>query len=545
MAVGVGIGLDISEDQIRVVQLRRTGRGIQLQALGALAPPSGALSGGVVHDARLLAEGLRRLFRESRITGSYPRVVVGLPGRVAASRVLELPSMSPDELRAVVAGEMEHYRMIPAGQGTFDFVTLGQAATSNSQVRLLLMAADSRIVDGYREALRQAGVHMAALEPVALAACRAAFPSVKSGGVALILVGARTSDLAIFSNGVLRYCRQMDTGLLDLVAGSQSSSLDLPETEERVEAPPEEVVSLPSLGGVAGGDLQSLVYELQRSLDFYHREAPAAERVERVVLAADTGRLRGLERYLELNLGLPVALCRPFEGVGHSDARLNPEQFSRDESAYAAAVGLALRAIEEVPQAPRMDLSDTGPESRLAKVAPRWLTWALGVSIVLVVLSSLTWFVVGQAVQKRQQMLSASKAELARVTQIESERTSAARRAREAQAIVQLRGLPWSDILLEVSAFMPKGAWLTNLGTSSGNVLQLEGLALSADSVATLMDSLIRSPLFSRPRLAYVQKETVGRRPLVKYQIQVVVSQSPAGSDTPERVPSPVAGGQQ
>jgi type IV pilus assembly protein PilM len=537
MAVSAGIGLDIGEDQIRVVELRRTSRGLQLQAMGAAPPPPGALSGGAVLDVRLLAEGLRRVLRENRISSFVPRVVVGLPGRVAASRVLELPEMPKADMRAVVAGEMEHYRMIPAGQGTFDFVTLGEPNPNSGQVRLLLMAADKKVVDTYREALRLAGLPMSALEPLSLAASRAAFSSVNRGGVALVAVGARTTELAIFSDGALCYSRQIDTGGLDLSGPNPSATLDLSQSAEPAKVPLEESVTLPALGGVAGGDLQSLVYELRRSLDFYHREAPAAGRVERVVLSADGSRLRGLDRYLETNLGLPVSMCQPFQGVAHSNSRVNSEYLRQVGPAFASAMGLALRALEEVPQAPRLDLSDTGAESRLAKVAPRWLTWALGISILLVVITSIASFLVGGVVQKRQQLLAASKAELARVTELERERTSAARRAEEAQHLVQLRGLPWSEILFQVSEFIPQGVWLTNLGTESGNVLSLEGVALSADSVATLMDSLTRSALFSGPRMTSIQKDTSGRHALVKYQMKVTVTQPPPEARAPAGAP--------
>jgi type IV pilus assembly protein PilM len=529
--------LEIGEDRIRAVELRRSGRSIQLHALGTAPVPQGALRGGTVEDVRLLAEGVRRALREHHVSGTM--AVVGLPGRAAASRVLELPAMRKDELRAVVAGEMEHYRMIPAGQGTFDFVTLGEEQQDgNGQVRLLLMAADKKIVDSYREVLRLAGLQMLALEPLSLAASRSAFSSLSSGGVAMVVVGPRTTELAIFKDGVLCYSRQFDTGTLDLVARSPSGALDLTQDEghEEETKTPQADSELPQLGGAVGGDLPSLLYELRRSLDFYHREAPRSAQVERIVLSADAERLKGLDGYLEASLGLPVSLCQPFQGVLNSNPQLSPEHLARVGPAYASATGLALRALGEVPQAPCLDLSDTGVESRLAKVAPRWLTYALGISIAMVVAACLGYLLTGRALNTRERLLAASKAELARVAQLEQERTSAARRVQEARAIVELRGLPWSDILFQVAEFMPEGVWLTNLQVDSGNTLTMAGLALSADSVATLMDSLTRSRLFAGPRMTFVQKDTAGRRPLVRYQIKVTVTQpAPAGASASGR----------
>jgi len=526
MALPTGIGLYIGDNQIRAVKLRRTSRGVSLQRLGSAATPPGAISGGVPLDVRLLAECIRRLLKGYDITGNS--AVVGLPGRAATSRVLELPTMSKEEMRSVVAGEMEHYRMIPPGQGTFDFVSLGETTEgSQSRVRLLLMAADKRIVDGYREALRLAGLQMSALEPMPLAAARAVFPALSKGGVALITVGEHSTQLAVFDEGSLRYCRQIDTGAVEL-AGEMATKEEAAQADSGGEAQPEggsvPEVQVPRLQQAAVGNLPAMLYEIQRSLDFYHREVPQAARVERVVLCADTDQLRGLDSYLERNLGLPVSISDPFLGIHYSDAQFNPDFLAKAGAAFTPTVGLALRALEEVPQAPRMDLSVTGPDSILAKAAPKRLTWALVFSVILVVAALITAVQLSRALGERKRELAVAKEELNRITVVARERTTAAQRAQEAQEMVQMRGLPWSGILQQVAEFMPQGSWLTNLSTESANLLSFEGGALSADAVATLMDSLAQSPLFQFPHMTYVQKDTTKSRPIVKFQIKVQVA---------------------
>lgn len=516
MAQPIGIGVEISEDQIRVAKLRRTARGVALQGLGSAPTPAGAMSGGTVLDPRLLADGIRRALRLSNISGAS--AVVGLPGRAFASRVLELPAMAREELKSVIAGEMEHYRMIPMDQGTFDFVTLSEPEDSSRRVRILVMAADKKMVDSYREALRLAGLHLTALEPASLAACRAAYPALQTGGVALITVGARTSEFTVFVSGALRYSRQIDVGGLDITEHIAS--------EEDASAPgarPALLTSIPTLEQ-SGGDLQALLYEIQRSLDFYHREAPAADRVERLVLAVDAQRVTDLDQRLQDHLELPVSICDPLHGIAFREADFNPDLLARIGSAFGPALGLALRPLEESPRTPVVDLSVTGRESHLAKVAPKWLVWATGLSVVLVLSALLALWQVNASLQRRQAQLAQAKVELARVSEEEQARTAAAKRVQAAQQLVQVRGLPWSDILFQVSGFMPEGVWLTTLGVESGNTLALEGVALSATSVATLMDSLTRSPLFQGPQMSSIQKENIGGQPTVKYQVKVLLT---------------------
>jgi type IV pilus assembly protein PilM len=520
MASRVGIGLDISDDQIRAVLLRRTRHGVELERLGSTPTPRGAVSGGSVHDPRLLAAGIRQLLRDNDIRGSG--LVVGLSGRAAVFRSLQLPKMREDELRAVVAGEMEHYRMVPTGQSTFDFFPLGDPDEEQLQNRLLLAAADRTVVDRHREALRLAGRHMIALEPALPAFCRAAFPFVNEGGAALIGVSARTTELAVFSGGTLSYSRQIDTGSLDLLergtAGAPPPAQDLGPQQE----PPGDG---PQLTQVASGevDMGSLAFELERSLDYYHREMPASSQVERLVLCGEIDRLEGLDDYLADSLRLPVSVCQPFEHMQVRDAEVTRAKLARAGPSFACATGLALHAMGEVPEVSTLDLSDTGRESRLSKIAPKWLSGSLILSIVVVIAALLISLVVGRVLSARKQALAAAQVELERVAQLERERTKAARRAREAITLVELRGLPWSDILFQVSAFMPDGVWVTNVRTERGDMLSLDGTALSPDAVADLMEYLIEAPLFAMPRMIQMRKGSVGRTPVVRYTIKARV----------------------
>jgi Tfp pilus assembly protein PilN len=221
---------------------------------------------------------------------------------------------------------------------------------------------------------------------------------------------------------------------------------------------------------------------------------------------------------------MPVRLGEPFKGVVYSDTRFNPDLLARVAPAYGPAMGLALRMMGEMPGAPQMDLSITGIESKMAKIAPKWLIYAL-TGCVLLVLAVLTGVLfVNRAVQKRQVELGAAKQELVQVSKEEQERTSAAKRVQEAQRIVQMRGLPWSDILFQVSDSMPQQVWLTGLNADAGNTLELDGVAASAASVATLMESLTRSPLFSGPQMTSITKDSARERSVVRYQVQVVLT---------------------
>ncbi|MFB3880099.1 MAG: pilus assembly protein PilM [Armatimonadota bacterium] len=543
MAVSVGIGVDITDDNIRVVRLRRGRRGAILEAAASVPCPKGAVVGGLVQNEQLLAAGLRQVFRLNQIKGAV--VTASISGRAAVFRTLDLPAMQESEMRSVVASEMEHYRMIPAGQGTFDFLPLGKQDEGQRHGRVLVMAADGSIVDRYREALRLAGRQMTALEPAFAATCRAVYPEVGPGSVAILSVGSHAADLTILCQRAVCYLRQIDVGVHQLTGAPAPVAAAV-----EVEAMGDEHLGqigandgpAPAPGAepmAAQASVETLAYELQRTLSFYLRETPGAEPVSEILLCVDPEQLPGLAKELGAALGLPVRLCRAdsalaeAKGPAHvGTGGLNP--------AFAPAVGLALHALGGSEGVQNLDLSDTGTESRLARIAPRWLTFSLGISIILVFVAIATFLIVGQVVRTRQQRLDAAKAQLAEVTARQAELAAAAERAKEAVTLVELRGLPWSDILFQVSSFMPSGVWLTGLGTTGTSQLVLDGTALSANSVATLMDSLIQSPLFARPRVTRIAERKLGGREVVQYSIEVVVV-PPVEPSAPPGVTAPSA----
>ena len=67
---------------------------------------------------------------------------------------MEIPPVPDSDIRAVLRGEMDHYRILPAGQSAFDFFRLpdlpekadGEGGADEAITRVLLMGAEERLV---------------------------------------------------------------------------------------------------------------------------------------------------------------------------------------------------------------------------------------------------------------------------------------------------------------------------------------------------------------------------------------------------------------
>ncbi len=79
--------------------------------------------------------------------------------------------------------------------------------------------------------------------------------------------------------------------------------------------------------------------------------------------------------------------------------------------------------------------------------------------------------------------------------------------------------LPASAILANIRVLVPKDVWLNTLSVPDTRSFTLDGFALSYVAVARLLDNLESARLFEGLDLATAEREKIGEREVVKYQV--------------------------
>lgn len=86
-----------------------------------------------------------------------------------------------------------------------------------------------------------------------------------------------------------------------------------------------------------------LVTEIQRSLNFFNSINKTAK-LGRIVALGNTMKLRGLQKYLQQNLGMPVEVVESFRGLKGSSV-VNSPQFEENVSSFGVSYGLCVQAL--------------------------------------------------------------------------------------------------------------------------------------------------------------------------------------------------------
>ncbi len=216
MAGGSYVGLDIGSNQIKVAELRKSGTGVEVVALGVGPTPPEAYENSLIVDAQLLGQAVKNLLKQSGIRTSD--CISSVSGQSAVVvRVIDVPQMSPGELAEMMKYEVERQVPFAANEVIMDYQTIdrpeGYAEGQNMDV--LLAVAQQDMVDRHVEMLFAAGLKPRAIDVEPLAAGRTLLdlgPQIAQQPghtVAIVNIGAANTDVGIFRDKLLTFPRTL------------------------------------------------------------------------------------------------------------------------------------------------------------------------------------------------------------------------------------------------------------------------------------------------------------------------------------------------
>jgi type IV pilus assembly protein PilM len=280
------------------------------------------------------------------------KVVFGVAGQSVFTRSRTLPPVPEYKVTQIVKYEIQ--QQIPFGldQIAMDYQILSRNEQGGYEVMMAAIKVD--VVDKALEILKPTKRGVAFVDVCPLAA----YNWLKHVGdfgtqgecVAMVDIGATTTDIVIERAGQFRFTRPLNVGGNDVTkAMAAAFSIDFSAAEklkrERGFAPTGDPQKDGKGGEVVGQALQRLSSEILRSFSYF-RSLPGGGQVNRVVLSGGGARLRNLVPFLQRTLGMDVRLVQPLKGLtvaaGAESVKQCPEQ-------ACVILGMALRTCVSVP----------------------------------------------------------------------------------------------------------------------------------------------------------------------------------------------------
>ncbi|MCH7828735.1 type IV pilus assembly protein PilM [Patescibacteria group bacterium] len=350
-------GLDISDLSLKIMCLKRQGKGFQLHAFGEFSIAPGVVERGEVKQGDVLTQTIREAVKSfgSKLSTKY--VVASLPEEQAFLQVMQLPRMKPEELEHAVRFEAENYVPHSIEKVYLDYQVVKPFHSYIDHTDVLLAALPRTMVDPYLEALEHSGLTVKALEIESLAISRVLVPK-ETAALPLLLVdfGATRTSFVVFSGYSLRFTASIPVSSSQL---TKSIAETLKLTEEKAE-------ELKISFGLQGQDdeqgkkvlealmppLLNLVEQIKKHLSYYESHTIHQhlginqQRIKRVIVSGGGANLRGFTRFLSKELEREVILGNPWVNILETSLKELPLLSFGESLKYTAALGLALRGAK-------------------------------------------------------------------------------------------------------------------------------------------------------------------------------------------------------
>ncbi len=514
-------------------------------------PPGGILADGTF-NAQILGESIRAVCMQ--VDPRIGMVMVGITGCDLVARVMEIPPVPDADVRAVLRGEMDHYRILPSGQSAFDFCRLPEMPTAEGETReeavarVLLMGTEERVVGSYRSVVDASNMNLMAMEPGSIAVLRALYPLLNTDeAIATVILSGNSTDIFVTQQSSLQFYRQVDTGLSELrneggqvTAGASRPMGGMLAPDTDYDAPDVPVAA------TAGGDnfnrqaISLLMTEVQRSIDYFLREFPAAGEKIKVQFAIDASYGQELFTILRQHLRSEAQLVSVVDAIELGSEAMHLSG-GHDGYRYTVAAGLALRgALGEYEGAPTLDLAVGDKVTAERRGAPKAFMISAAASAVIFLGTVAAAISVGYANSAADRSHKQIKAELDALTKEHSAKVAALDRQAGIVTAIGIRNRPLRQAVEFISASVASKGCLTTLMIDKNGTIMLSGEALTPRVVADIMDTINRSTALEPVKLISLSRlqDNMGARDL-KFDLQtsflkpVIPTVKPAGSAAP------------
>lgn len=350
MAKGkLALGLDIGSSSVKMILLKETKRGYQLQSFGMAPLPPEAIVDGALMNSTAIVQAIQELVSAQKI--KHKETAIGVSGHSVIIKKISLPRMTQEELDESIQWEAEQYIPFDVKDVNLDTQILSPAGTdAGGQMDVLLVAAKKDMINDYTSVVAEAGLSPAIVDIDAFAvqnAFEANYGSTEGETVVLINAGASVVNINILHNGITTFTRDITVG------GNQFTE----EIQKQLNVSYDEAEAL-KVGGRGAGDADAVVPqeverviqgvadqmagEIQRSLDFYAATAADAK-IARVYLSGGTAKIPALFKTIETRVGVPVEILNPFKNIEIDNRKFDPNYIMEIAPMAAVVVGLGLR----------------------------------------------------------------------------------------------------------------------------------------------------------------------------------------------------------
>jgi len=350
-------GLDISDLSLKIANVEKNGKKLELVSIGVAEVPKGVIKQGQIQDEDALVKAVKQAL--GNVKGKEIKtknVACCLPEEKSFLDVLHLPILPKEEIANAVRFEAENHIPVPLSEVYFDFELIKplqqdnvvQKLQSTKQLEILIAATPKNIVDSYLSVLKKAGLNPVAMEVEPLSIVRALVKKAYTKPFLIIDFGASRTSFIIFSGRSIGFTSTIPVSSQELTSvvakalGITAKKAEKAKIEQGLQGDKAVFDSMVPV-------LTDLTQQIKSHLNYYKSHVPEAQaasgnsKMERILLCGGGAQLRGLDDFLTSTFKIKVEMSDLWAQIAKPDSTTFSEISSSGFLGYSTAFGLALR----------------------------------------------------------------------------------------------------------------------------------------------------------------------------------------------------------
>lgn len=342
-------GLDVGHGSLKVMQVAASGRHAKTPRIlgyGTISFDPAALDNGVIKKPELIAEALHRLFTHQMIGEiTTRRIAIAIPSYRSFSRSMQLPKLSPKDVKQAVQLEAEQYIPVSLDGLYLDYTRTRENKEADDY---LAVGVPKEIVDSYVTLARMVGLEIMLVETT-MAADSRLFAHSQRDDVSSVIIdfGSLSADISIFNQkatlvtgtvpaGGLVFTNNIKDGLK--VTFAEAAVI---KTRYGISVSKQQ----PQILAALEPTLQQLTKEIRRMIRYHEEHYDTDKAIGQVIVFGGGANMPGLSEYLTNNLRLPVRIHDPWQYLDYSGLQAPNKA---DKLMYATVAGLSLVRPKEL-----------------------------------------------------------------------------------------------------------------------------------------------------------------------------------------------------
>ncbi len=520
-----GVGLDIGSNSIKVVELVKTSRGIELKNASIVKIKA---TDGTPKEENTVSALIEAISSFKKLSKS--RLVVAMQGRSVIVRHFKIPSVGANRIKQIIKYEAQQQVPFPLEDVIWDYQILENDDKTTSEINIALLAVKSELIYDLLARISAVGMFADIIEPTSFAVfnCAKFNNMLADEPTVLIDIGATSACIGVAKGRQLVFARSIRVAGNDITRIVQKDRDIGFEDAEKLKLKDGSI-------GTAVSVLETLSGEIHRSISFYMSQMDRKSKFSKAILTGQASGQKEIAAFLSDNLKLQVVGLTPFSNILISNKAIL-DITGQSPNAWSVAIGSALTALNESDTKANLLPPEIITEKKLKNKRTSLIISAiLSISIFMTVhvFTVQSYAIKSSKLQQVNDMLNKCSSFIPRIEELENERIKIKQRLKISKSVIFKRDL-WPRTLMEISRLTTSSIVISQFSSyveEKDGVLLLVGLADSYPALSNFISRLKSSPYFEDAELvstkenkitSVVENEGSAERVSVQFELNLI-----------------------